>query len=191
MSVRVAVLDDYQDVALKMTDWSVLPSDVQVQVFRDHLADPQDVAQRLRSFEIVMAMRERTPFSRRLLEELPQLKLLITTGMRNASIDVDAARDLGITVCGTRGQGYPTAELTWALILHCAACAAGGQGDTGWAVAGQCGGRTQWEGAGRDWPGEFGLSGGYHRESLWHVAPGLEPEPHGGTRCPVWRHTRQ
>jgi lactate dehydrogenase-like 2-hydroxyacid dehydrogenase len=62
-------------------------------------------------------MRERTPFPRRLLEELPQLKLLITTGMRNASIDVDAARDLGITVCGTRGQGYPTAELTWALIL--------------------------------------------------------------------------
>ncbi len=117
MSLRVAVLDDYQDVALKMTDWSVLPSDVQVQVFRDHLADPQEVAQRLRGFEIVMAMRERTPFPRRLLEELPQLKLLITTGMRNASIDIDAARDLGITVCGTRGQGYPTAELTWALIL--------------------------------------------------------------------------
>jgi phosphoglycerate dehydrogenase-like enzyme len=117
MSVRVAVLDDYQDVALKMTDWSVLPSDVQVQVFRDHLADPQEVAQRLRGFEVVVAMRERTPFPRRLLEELSQLKLLITTGMRNASIDVDAARDLGITVCGTRGQGYPTAELTWALIL--------------------------------------------------------------------------
>ena len=66
MSIRVAVLDDYQDVALKMTDWSVLPSDVQVQVFRDHLADPQEVAQRLRGFEIVIAMRERTPFPRRL-----------------------------------------------------------------------------------------------------------------------------
>lgn len=115
--VRVAVLDDYQDVALKMTDWSVLPSDVQVQVFRDHLADPQDVAQRLRGFEIVVAMRERTPFPRRLLAELPQLKLLITTGMRNASINVEAARDLGITVCGTRGLPYPTAELTWGLIL--------------------------------------------------------------------------
>ena len=98
MSVRVAVLDDYQDVAFKMTDWSVLPADVQVQVFRDHLADHQEVAQRLRGFEVVMAMRERTPFPRRLLEELPQLKLLITTGMRNASIDVEAARDLGITV---------------------------------------------------------------------------------------------
>lgn len=75
------------------------------------------MAQRLRGFEIVLAMRERTPFPRRLLEELPQLKLLITTGMRNASIDVEAARDLGITVCGTRGLPYPTAELTWALIL--------------------------------------------------------------------------
>jgi phosphoglycerate dehydrogenase-like enzyme len=95
----------------------VLSSDVQVQVFRDHLADPQDVAQRLRGFEIIMAMWECAPFPRRLLEELPQLKLLITTGMRNASIDVDTARELGITVCGTRGQGYPTAELTWPLIL--------------------------------------------------------------------------
>jgi phosphoglycerate dehydrogenase-like enzyme len=117
MSIRVAVLDDYQDVALQMTDWSVLPSDVRVQVFRDHLADQNALAQRLRGFEIVMAMRERTPFPRRLLAELPQLKLLITTGMRNASIDVEAAHDLGITVCGTRGLGYPTAELTWALIL--------------------------------------------------------------------------
>lgn len=115
--VRVAVLDDYQDVALQMTDWSVLPPDVEVQVFRDHLKDAGAVAQRLRGFDIVMAMRERTPFSRALLAELPQLKLLITTGMRNASIDVAAARELGITVCGTRGLGYPTAELTWGLIL--------------------------------------------------------------------------
>src|SRR5712692_8670105 len=105
MSVRVAVLDDYQDVALKMTDWRVLPSDVQAQVFRDHLADPQDVAQRLRSREIVMAMRERTPFPRRLLAQLRSLMLLIATGMRNGARDIDAARDLGITVCGTRGQG--------------------------------------------------------------------------------------
>lgn len=115
--VRVAVLDDYQNVALQMTDWSVLPSDVEVQIFRDHLKDHGEVAQRLRGFDIVMAMRERTPFPRALLAELPQLKLLITTGMRNASIDVTAARELGITVCGTRGLGYPTAELTWGLIL--------------------------------------------------------------------------
>ncbi|HXH13441.1 MAG TPA: D-2-hydroxyacid dehydrogenase family protein [Alphaproteobacteria bacterium] len=114
---RVAVLDDYQGVALQMADWSVLPSDVQVQVFRDHLSDPQAVAARLKDFDIVVAMRERTPFPRSLLQQLPQLKLLITTGMRNASIDVNAAAELGVTVCGTQGLPYPTAELTWGLIL--------------------------------------------------------------------------
>jgi phosphoglycerate dehydrogenase-like enzyme len=114
---RVAVLDDYQDAALQMADWSVLPPETKVQVFRDHLANPQAVAERLKDFEIVAAMRERTPFPRSLLERLPKLKLLITTGMRNASIDVAAATDLGITVCGTQGVGYPTAELTWGLIL--------------------------------------------------------------------------
>lgn len=115
--VCVAVLDDYQDVALNMADWSMLPSETQVQVFRDHLSDEKAVAERLQDFEIVVAMRERTPFPRPLLERLPKLRLLITTGMRNASIDVAAARDLGITVCGTGGLPSPTAELTWGLIL--------------------------------------------------------------------------
>jgi phosphoglycerate dehydrogenase-like enzyme len=114
---RVAVLDDYQDAALQMADWSVLPPETKVQVFRDHLAGLEAVAQRLQDFEIVVAMRERTPFPRSLLQRLPTLKLLITTGMRNASIDVGAASDLGITVCGTQGVGYSTAELTWGLIL--------------------------------------------------------------------------
>ncbi len=115
--VRVAVLDDYQDVALNRADWSMLPSETQVQVFRDHLSDEKAVAERLQDFEIAVAMRERTPFPRPLLERLPKLRLLITTGMRNASIDVAAARDLGITVCGTGGLPSPTAELTWGLIL--------------------------------------------------------------------------
>jgi phosphoglycerate dehydrogenase-like enzyme len=75
------------------------------------------LVERLKEFEIVVAMRERTPFPRSLLERLPRLKLLITTGMRNASIDIKAAADRGITVCGTGGVGYPTAELTWGLIL--------------------------------------------------------------------------
>ena len=114
---HVAVLDDYQDAALQMADWNVLPPDTKVQVFRDHLASSEAVAERLKDFEIVVAMRERTPFPRSLLERLPKLKLLITTGMRNASIDVGAATDLGITVCGTQGVGYSTAELTWGLIL--------------------------------------------------------------------------
>ncbi len=115
--VRVAVLDDYQDVARKMTDWSVLPVEVEVEVFQDHLTDQAAVAERLKDFDIVMAMRERTPFPRALLEQLPRLRLLTTTGMRNAAIDMQAAADCNVLVCGTGGILYPTAELTWGLIL--------------------------------------------------------------------------
>lgn len=115
--VRVAILDDYQNVALPMTDWSVLPEDVEVQIFQDHLKDQDSLVGRLQDFAIVMAMRERTPFPRSLFARLPNLKLLTTTGMRNAAIDMQAATDHGVVVCGTGGVGYPTAELTWGLIL--------------------------------------------------------------------------
>ena len=114
---RVAVLDDYQQAAQQMTDWSVLPAGVEVRIFQDHLKDQDAVAQRLKDFDIVMAMRERTPFSRSLLKQLPKLKLLTTTGMRNAAIDMQAATDCGVLVCGTGGILYPTAELSWGLIL--------------------------------------------------------------------------
>lgn len=114
---RIAVLDDYQGVALQMADWSALPKEARVQVFRDHLKDRDAVATRLREFEVVCAMRERTAFPRALLQRLPSLKLLVTTGMGNAAIDVQAATDLGIVVSGTGALGYPTAELTWGLIL--------------------------------------------------------------------------
>lgn len=115
---KVAVLDDYQGVALQMADWSVLAPECRVEVFRDHLTDLDALADRLREFEIVTCMRERTPFGRDLLARLPNLKLLVTTGMRNAAIDVQAARDLGILVCGTGGgPESPPAELTWGLIL--------------------------------------------------------------------------
>ena len=117
---KVAVLDDYQEVALEMADWKSLPSGAEVTVFKNHLSDECDVSKRLAEFEVVSAMRERTPFPKRLLENLPNLKLLVTTGMRNASIDVPAASELGITVCGTEGLGYPTAELTWGLIVSLA-----------------------------------------------------------------------
>ena len=100
-----------------MADWYSLPSEVVVDVFSDHLSEENDVASRLEPFEIVVAMRERTPFPRSLLDRLPKLRLLVTTGMRNASIDVAAAHDNGVTVCGTDGVPYPTAELTWGLIL--------------------------------------------------------------------------
>ncbi|HEX2186070.1 MAG TPA: D-2-hydroxyacid dehydrogenase family protein [Chloroflexota bacterium] len=115
--VRIAILDDYQGVALQMADWGTLPTGTEVQVFRDHLADEVAVAERLADFEVVVAMRERTPFPRRLLERLPKLRLLVTTGMRNASIDLAAATERGIVVCGTGGVGAATAELTWGLIL--------------------------------------------------------------------------
>ena len=114
---RVAVLDDYQDVALQMTDWSPIAADTETTVFKDHLFDQDAIVERLKDFPIVVSMRERTPFQRALLERLPKLKLLVTTGMRNAAIDVAAATALGVTVCGTSGVLYPTAELTWGLIL--------------------------------------------------------------------------
>ena len=114
---RVAILDDYQHVARRMADWSSLPPGTELVVFADHLKDAGAVAARLADFEAVVAMRERTAFPRALLERLPKLKLLVTTGMRNASIDVAAATARGIVVCGTAGLPYPTAELTWGLIL--------------------------------------------------------------------------
>src|SRR4029077_18871158 len=114
---KVAILDDYQNVARRMADWASLPAGTEVVVFPDHLSDPGAVAARLADFEAVIAMRERTPFPKALLERLPKLKLLVTTGMRNASIDVAAALERKIVVCGTAGLPYPTAELTWGLIL--------------------------------------------------------------------------
>lgn len=116
--VRVAVLDDYQQVALEMADWSLLSAEVQVDTFPDHLFDEGALVRRLNDYDVVVGMRERTPMPRSLLQQLPNLKLLITTGMGNASFDLEAATDLGITVSGTSAGGGPgTAELTWGLIL--------------------------------------------------------------------------
>lgn len=114
---RIAVLDDYQSVAATYTDWSQLPEPAEVVEFHDWVAHPEALVARLQPFDVVVAMRERTRFPREVLERLPNLRLLVTTGMRNKSIDVGAARELGITVCGTGSQGTSTAELTWALIL--------------------------------------------------------------------------
>jgi len=117
---RVGLLDDYQGVALSMADWKSLPTGTEVVEFQDHLADEEALAARLADFDIIMALRERTPFPRSLLERLPKLKLLITAGMRNASIDMKAAAERGVLVCGTAGLPYPTAELAWGLILSLA-----------------------------------------------------------------------
>ncbi|MGE0747799.1 MAG: D-2-hydroxyacid dehydrogenase family protein [Rhodospirillales bacterium] len=115
--MRCAIIDDYQDAALNVADWGPLKKDLEVVAFRDHLADEGAVAARLKDFEIVCIMRERTPFGRSLLEQLPKLKLLVTSGLRNAAIDMAACKDRGIVVAGTESLGYPTAELTWGLIL--------------------------------------------------------------------------
>jgi phosphoglycerate dehydrogenase-like enzyme len=115
--MRIAVLDDYQGVAREMADWASLGGDCQLVSFQDHLSGLEEIAKRLAAFEVVVAMRERTPFPGALLEKLPRLRLLVTTGLRNASIDVAAARERGIVVCGTPGSSGTTGELTWGLIL--------------------------------------------------------------------------
>src|SRR6476659_6718615 len=105
---RCAILDDYQNVALKLTNWSSVANDLDIKVFNEHLGGPDNVVKALQGFDIVCAMRERTGFPRAVIEKLPDLKLLITTGMRNASIDVAAAKERGVLVCGTNGIGNPT-----------------------------------------------------------------------------------
>jgi len=114
---RIAILDDYQNVARTMADWSVLPNDCVIETFTAPFAGEVAAAAALRDFDIIVAMRERTPFPASLLAALPRLRLLVTTGMRNAAIDMAAARTRGIDVCGTGILPYPAAELTWALIL--------------------------------------------------------------------------
>jgi phosphoglycerate dehydrogenase-like enzyme len=115
--VAIAILDDYQNVALKMADWSKLQQGHRVVVFNQRLPDVDAAARALAEFEVIGIMRERTAFQRALLEKLPKLKLLVTTGKRNASVDVEAANARNITVCATGGGGLATAELAIALML--------------------------------------------------------------------------
>jgi len=117
---QVAVLDDYQNAALESADWSVLRDRVDITVFQDHLADPDAVIERLLPFDVVCVMRERTPLPRNVIERLPNLKLIASTGSVNASIDVAVAGDRGIAVVHTGYRSDPTVEFTWALILACA-----------------------------------------------------------------------
>ena len=114
---RLAIIDDYQNVALAMTDWSPLAGDVSISVFNDHLDDESALVDRLREFEIICVMRERTPFPESLLKKLPNLEHLFTPGMGNASIDVAAAGRQGVMVSGSPTLAHPTAELAWGLIV--------------------------------------------------------------------------
>ncbi|MGN6130378.1 MAG: D-2-hydroxyacid dehydrogenase family protein [Nocardioidaceae bacterium] len=115
--MRVAVLDDYQDVALSMADWSPVLRLGEVDRFTDHVTDPERLVERLTPYDVVVLMRERTPFPAAVVDRLPGLRLVVTTGRKNASIDVEAARRRGVVVCGTESLATAPGELTWALIL--------------------------------------------------------------------------
>ena len=117
MRAKIAVLDDYQGVALKMADWSAVTARAPLDVFTDHLFDADAVAERLLPYDVVCVMRERTPLGAEMIERLPNLKLIASTGPRNASIDSAAATERGITVLHTSSSSTSTVELTWALIL--------------------------------------------------------------------------
>ena len=117
MRLRCAILDDYQNVAASMADWSPVADRVEVTSFQRHFESEDDLVGVLRDCQIVVVIRERTPFGEALFARLPNLKLLVTTGMRNAAIDLKAAAARGVLVCGTASKAEPPAELTWALIL--------------------------------------------------------------------------
>src|SRR6201995_4396068 len=115
--MRVAILDDYQQVSLASADWSAVRSLGQIDVFAEHIGRTEALVSALEPYDVVVAMRERTPFDADRLGQLPRLRLLVTAGMGNAVIDLEAAAARGVTVCGTGGVGSSTAELTWGLIL--------------------------------------------------------------------------
>jgi len=117
MKLRCAILDDYQNAAMSMADWTALADAVEVTVLSEHIPGEDELVRAIEQCEILVIMRERTPFPARLFARLPKLKLLVTTGPRNASIDLAGAKDHGVMVCGTESQGHPPTELTWALIL--------------------------------------------------------------------------
>jgi D-3-phosphoglycerate dehydrogenase len=116
--VRAAILDDYQNVALSFADWSRVAKDVEIKVFDKPFASQDEAIKALLGFAIIVGMRERTPFPRKVIEALPDLKLLVTTGARNNSFDVKACGERGITVCGTGVAGSPTTGIAFGLILE-------------------------------------------------------------------------
>jgi phosphoglycerate dehydrogenase-like enzyme len=117
---KIAILDDYANVSLEMADWSNLPAGYETVVFTDNLVEHDGLVERLADFDVVCAMRERTPFPAEIFRRLPNLKLFITSGMRNLAVDFATAREMGVVCCGTRASGMATSEHTWGLIHACA-----------------------------------------------------------------------
>src|SRR5882672_8369031 len=117
--ISVAILDDFQNVTRDLADWKRLPPHVNVTIFNEHF-EGDELIRRISPFDVLVITRERTPFPRSVVEQLPKLKLLVTTGSRNLGIDFAACRDRGVLVCGTEAGSSPTAELAWGLILSVA-----------------------------------------------------------------------
>ena len=115
--MRLAIIDDYEDAALKMGNWGSLGSEIEIDAYRDQLVEEDALVDRLLPYDILVIMRERTPFPRGLIERLPNLKLLVTTGLKNRAIDLAACTEKGIVVSGTHSAKNPAAELSWGLIL--------------------------------------------------------------------------
>src|SRR3974390_2056502 len=116
--IRAAILDDYQNVAMSLANWSPIAKDVEIKVFNEPFANQAEAVKALQGFAVVVGMRERTPFPRAVIEALPDLKLLITTGAKNNSFDVKAATERGVTVGGPGGFGSPTVGIAFGLILE-------------------------------------------------------------------------
>jgi len=116
-TVKIAVLDDYQNIALTMADWLAIPGNPEIKVFNDHIVELEPLVERLFPFDVLCIMRERTPMTAALLDRLPNVKLIASTGSRNAAIDLEAAKKHGVEVAHTGYQSAPTIEFTWALIL--------------------------------------------------------------------------
>jgi len=174
--MRIAILDDYQGIALKLADWSSIPGRPEIKVFTDHVVDLDKLVERLLPYDVVCIMRERTPMAAALIERLPNLKLIASTGSRNAAIDLEAARKHRVDVVHTGYSSTPTIEFTWALILAIA------RNITVENASVRSGG---WQtGVGSDLRGKtlavlgLGNVGGQSRrsESLRHAGHRLEPE---------------
>jgi phosphoglycerate dehydrogenase-like enzyme len=177
--IRIAIVDDYQNVALSMADWSALDGRATITVFNDHLDSTDAVVARLQPFDIVCVMRERTPMTRAIIERLPKLRVIASTGSRNASIDPEAAAERGVQTFHTGYSSAPTIELTWALILassrnlieeNTALRSGGWQRDVGDELAGRTLGLL---GLGQHW-----WRGSADREGVRHDCYRLEPKPH-------------
>src|ERR1700691_2861248 len=189
--MNVAILDDYQKVALRLADWSGVRRHAEISVFNDHVADSSAVVERLRPFDVICVMRERTPLTRDILQQLPNLRLIASTGPRNASIDSQAAADFGVAVTATGYDSTRTIEFTWSLILASAGHRPGSRFAEGGWVADRPRLKPARQSSRGDRAGQHRKRGRAHRCRLRDGGDRLEPEPDRGEGQCCRRHSRQ